>query len=337
MRFEAYEWLTWVWAVAALAVVSAVGIVRGRGALSRFVEAGLLPVVAGGAAVFRRWLKAALATLALGLVIVALARPQWGASPQELRQSGRDVCFVIDVSKSMLAEDVAPNRLERAKILVRDAMEAARGDRVAIVAFAGTAVVKCPLTLDYGFARAALDDLSPMSVARGGTLIGDAIRRTLEEVFEDDEATFKDVILITDGEDQESFPVQAAERAGEAGVRIIAIGLGDENVGRPIPVTDPTTGEKRLAQYNGETVLSRLDATTLREVAAASRGGAYYNVATGTIELDSVYRQLIRSAQQRSTEEVQKVQYEERFQIFLAAALALLVVERLVSERRRLA
>lgn len=333
MRFESYEWLSALWALPVLGAIVVFALVRGRTLLQRFVEHGLLPSMAGSRSSARRVVKWSIALSGLGFAIVALARPQWNPQPQEIQQRGRDVVFLIDVSRSMLAEDLAPNRLERAKLWVRDTLKVMRGDRVAIVPFAGTAVVKCPLTHDYGFARMALDDLSPSSVARGGTLIGDAVRLTLSEVFDTQEASFKDIILITDGEDQESFPVDAAKAAGDAGVRIIAVGIGDETQGKPIPITD-ARGRQTFLTFNGEQVLSRLDGQTLREMATASNGGSYLPVGTGTIELDRMYEKLVRQAEQRELASAEAVQYEEKFQIFLALAVGLLLLELLIKERR---
>lgn len=335
MRFESGEWLAALWAAPAALVLAGVALALRREAARRFVEAGLLPSMAPARSAARLVVRGALLALALGLAASALARPQWGKSDQTIRKQGRDVCFVIDVSRSMLAEDLVPNRLERAKLWVSDVLAKMKGDRVAIVVFAGVPLVKCPMTLDYGFARLALQDVSTESVSRGGTLIGDALRLALTEVFEPDDPSFKDIILITDGEDHESFPVDAAKQAGEAGVRIIAIGVGDEDAGRPIQITDARTGERTVVKYKGEPVLSRLDAATLREVAAASRDGVYFNVATGTIELDTVYNRLVRQAEQKELEATQKVRYEERFQIFLGGALACLAAAGLISERRR--
>lgn len=333
MRFESYEWLSALWVLPVLAGAIIFALVRGRALLQRFVESDLLASMAGSRSPGRRAFKWLLALIGLGFAIVALARPQWNPQPQEIQKRGRDVVFLIDVSRSMLAEDLAPNRLERAKLWVRDTLKIMRGDRVAIVAFAGTAVVKCPLTFDYGFARMALDDLSPASVSRGGTLIGDALRLTLSEVFDTDEASFKDVILITDGEDQESFPVEAAKAAGDAGVRIIAVGIGDETQGKPIPITDGN-GRQTFLTYNGERVLSRLDGQTLREMATASNGGSYLPVGTGTIELDRMYERLVRQAEQRELSTTEAVQFEEKFQIFLAVAIGLLFLELAISERK---
>lgn len=334
MRFESYTWLPALWVLPLLVAASVYALLRSRALLCRFIDTGLLESMAGSRSSFRRAAKWLLILGALAGVILALARPQCNPQPQEVRKRGRDVVFLIDVSRSMLAEDLAPNRLERAKLWVRDTLKVIRSDRVAVVAFAGTAVVKCPLTHDYGFARMALDDLSPSSVSRGGTLIGDALRLTLSEVFDTKEASFKDIILITDGEDQESFPVEAAKVAGEAGVRIIAIGIGDEFQGKPIPITD-SRGRKMFLTFDGQQVLSRLDGQTLREMASASNGGSYLPVGTGTIELDRMYERLVSQADQRELNAAEAIRFDEKFQIFLAFAIGLLCVEMLIGERRK--
>jgi len=334
VRFESYQWFAALWAIPPLAALALFALLRARAALERFIHPGLLAKMAPSRSHSRRLIRATLTLAALTLVVIALARPQWNPTPREVKRRGRDVAFVIDVSRSMLAEDLAPSRLERAKLWVRDTLRVIQGDRVAIVAFAGTAVVKCPLTNDYGFARLALDDLSPDSVARGGTLIGDALRLTLSEAFDTTQATFKDIILITDGEDHESFPVEAARAAGQAGVRIIAVGIGDENEGKPIPITDEN-GQTAFLTYNGQRVLTRLDGATLRDMASASSAGVYLPVATGTIELDKVYEKLVKQAPQRDYDAAEAVLYEEKYQVFLAPAIALLFAQMLIADRKR--
>jgi Ca-activated chloride channel family protein len=244
------------------------------------------------------------------------------------------VVFLLDVSKSMLAEDLKPNRLERAKLAISDCVEVLQGDRVALVVFAGTGVVKCPLTQDYGFFRMMINDISVDSISRGGTMIGDAIRTTLNEVFDDQVKAFKDIVLITDGEDHDSFPEEAAKLAGERGIRIIAIGLGDENEGQRIPITNDK-GERIFLKHNGQEVWTRLDADTLRKMANLTPNGRYLNVATGTIDLGDVYQNLIMTADKKTLESETIRRYEEKFQIFLAAAIFLLWIEMLTSERKK--
>ena len=234
----------------------------------------------------------------------------------------------------MLAEDLRPNRMERAKLAISDAVRKLEGDRVGLVVFAGTSAVKCPLTLDYGFFRMMLDEVSTDSIARGGTLIGDALRKVVDDVLDDQLKEYKDVILITDGEDHDSFPVEAAKAAGQSGVRLIAIGLGDENEGRRIPITGDL-GQKTYLKYDGQEVRSKLDADSLRKMVNATPGGKYLNVATGAIDLGKVYQDLIAGAQKRDLESKTIKRYQERFQLFLGVALVLLCCEMFLSDRTR--
>lgn len=280
-------------------------------------------------------LKAVLLILGFASIVVALTEPKWNPQPQQIRQKGRDVVILLDTSRSMLAEDIKPNRLERSKIAISDLLEVLAGDRIAIITFAGNATVKCPLTQDYAFVRMALADISTESTSRGGTQIGDAIRKAIDEVFDQQTREFKDLILITDGEDHDSFPVQAAQKAAKEGVRIIAIGLGDDATGSRIPITGPD-GQTTFLKYQGQEVWSKLDSDTLREVAYATEGGKYLSVAPGTtMDLGRIYQDLIASAAGRELESMTMMKYDEKFQIFIGLALVLLMSEVLVSERRR--
>jgi len=307
---------------------------RRRHALARFVEARLWDRVNISLNPARRRWKAALMLLTLTCIILGLTRPGWDPKPTTIERRGRSVVFLLDVSKSMLADDLAPSRLERAKLAILDCIESFKDDQVGLVAFAGTAAVKCPLTLDYGFFRMMLEDISPESIGRGGTLIGDAIRKTLETLFDDQIKQHKDIILITDGEDHDSYPLEAAQIAGQRGVRILAIGLGDEKEGRRVPTKDESGGRSFL-KYQGREVWSKLDADTLRQMAKATPGGTYLNVATGAIDLGAVYQQLVASAEKQHLASATINRYRETFQMFLALALVCLVIEFLLPERRQ--
>lgn len=279
--------------------------------------------------------KAFLLIAAFICIVIALTEPKWNPRAQKIQRRGRDVCILLDTSRSMLAEDIKPSRLERSKIAIRDLLETLSGDRIAIVTFAGNSTVKCPLTQDYAFVRMVLADISTESTSRGGTMIGDAIRKATEDVFDRQSREYKDIILITDGEDHESFPVQAAEKAAAEGIRIIAIGLGDEDQGSRIPVTGPN-GEKTFMKYQGQEIWSKLDADTLRKIVYATEGGKYLSVQPGTtLDLGEIYEGLIASAQKRELESTTMIRYDERFQIFLALGLVLIVWEYLTSERRK--
>jgi Ca-activated chloride channel family protein len=283
----------------------------------------------------RQMLKAFLLVLGFLTIAIALTEPKWNPQVQKIKRQGRDVAILLDTSRSMLAQDLKPNRLERSKIAITDLLETLTGDRVAIVTFAGNSTVPCPLTQDYAFVRMRLAEISTESTSRGGTMVGDAIRKATEEVFDKQSREYKDIILITDGEDHDSFPIEAAEKAGTDGVRIIAIGLGNDDTGARIPITGPD-GKRTFLKHNGQEVWSKLDSDTLREVAAASNRGRYLGVRPGEdMDLGDIYHELIASAEKRELESETMMKYDEQFHKFLALGIALIVCEALVSERRK--
>ncbi len=283
----------------------------------------------------RQLIKAGLLILSFAVIVIALTEPKWNPQSQQIKRKGRDVVILLDTSRSMLAEDIKPNRLERSKLAIKDLLEKLQGDRIGIVTFAGNATVKCPLTQDYAFVRMLLADITTESTSRGGTLIGDAIRKAAQEVFDRQSREYKDLILITDGDDHESFPVSAAEKAAEQGIRIIAIGLGDEDQGARIPITN-ADGQQTFLKYQGEEVWVKLNGDTLREIAYTTDGGQSLLVSPGTtLDLGEIYEDLIASAVKRELESVTMTKYDEKFQIFIALGFLLLVCEVFVSEQKR--
>ncbi len=334
IRLQNIYMLYLLWLIPILLGVYVYAWQRRKKALALFIDSGLFSKIRISVSETKRWWKSAIVLSAIGFIVFGTTRPGWNPKPETIERRGRDVVFLLDVSKSMLATDLLPNRLERAKLAIKDCIEQLQGDRVGLVAFAGTAAIKCPLTLDYGFFRMMLKDISADSIARGGTMIGDAIRKIMTDVFDDQVKKYKDIILITDGEDHDSFPVEAAEKAGEKGVRIIAIGLGDENEGKRIPIMNDN-GQQTFLKYNGQEVWTKLDADTLRKMVNATPGGKYLNVATGTIDLGRVYLNLVASAEKKDLESDTIKRYEEKFQIFLAVALFFLCVEMIISEQKK--
>jgi len=306
VHFASLHLLHLLWVVPAAALLLWLAARRQRADLARFtaLEARVARLHRG-----RRLARRLLAVLALAAIGVALLRPGWDPQPLVVRQEGRDVVFAVDVSRSMLAEDLAPNRLERAKLAILDALPALQGDRVAVVAFAGEAAVVCPLTRDYGFFKWAVEGLSPGSSPLQGTLIGDAIRKIAAEVFDPREKRFKDLILISDGEDQGSYPEVAASVAGEQGVRILAIGLGDEGRGSRIPVGG-AGGQRTWLTTEGGEVWTRLEAATLRRMALATPGGRYLHATTGTFDLGALYRGLVAGEEGRDFGPVEITRYQ---------------------------
>ncbi|MBN2269186.1 MAG: VWA domain-containing protein [Sedimentisphaerales bacterium] len=310
---------------------------RKAAALRTLADNEMLKKINTSVSMRKQIFKALVLVLAFVSIVLALTEPKWNPQPQQIKRQGRDIAILLDTSRSMLAEDIKPNRLERSKIAIGDLLEALQGDRIAIVTFAGNSTVKCPLTQDYAFVRMALADISTESTSRGGTVIGDAIRKATTEVFDRQSREFKDIILITDGEEhegEESFPVQAAEKAAEEGIRIIAIGLGDEEQGARIPITGPD-GRKTFLMYDGKEVWSKLAGDKLREIVFPT-GGKFLAVGPGeTFSLDQIYSDLIATAAKRELESTTMMKYDEKFQIFLMLGIALMICEALISERRK--
>ncbi len=308
-----------------------------RRAVARFYGPGAGRTWAPVPPRFRGVLAAVCWSLAVALIALAIARPAHSPVSRKVERTGRDVVFVIDVSRSMLAQDLRPSRLERAKLMVGDVLDSAQGDRVGIVAFAGTPVVRCPMTTDYSFARMSLEAISTDSVGRGGTAIGDALRSALALIRagQEDQTLAADIYLLTDGEDHETKPLEAAAEAAQFGVRLITIGLGSD-VGAPVPV-DPEQAQTARAQprdgyvqYGGERVQSRMNPAALRSMAEATPGGAFLNVGVGNLELDRVYRLLRRDGHMKQLEATESVRYTEAFQLPLAAAILLGVIAMLI-------
>ena len=332
-----------LWLLFVVAVVLLPGYVwcfwRKRQALRALADIETLKKINVSVSPQKQIFKALLLLTAFVSIVIALTEPRWNPRTERIRRKGRDIAILLDTSRSMLAEDIKPNRLERSKIAIADLLETLAGDRVAIVTFAGNSVVKCPLTQDYAFVRMALDDITTESTSVGGTMVGDAIRKAITDVFENTGRKYKDIILITDGEEHEdagSFPVQAAEKAGAEGIRIIAIGLGDETEGARIPVTGKN-GEKTFLKYKGKEVWTKLGANTLREIAYASNDGKFLCVRPGTtLDLGQIYEEIIASAQKRELESVMMTQYDERFQIFIALAIVLIVCEVFINENKKI-
>ena len=276
----------------------------------------------------RRGVKTIFLLAAMGLMIFSLAGPRWGERFQEVTQRGVDIMICMDVSTSMMVEDIKPNRLGRAKWEVMDLIKVIRGDRIGLVAFAGRAFLHCPLTLDYNALLMFLDQLSPDLIPVYGTDLGDAINTACAS-FDKKSNTDKVILLITDGEDNEKHGLSAAQRAGDDGVRIFVFGIGDPT-GGPVPQMGKGGFEK---DDGGKLVLSKLDEQTLTDIARAS-GGVYVRSIEGDMDLDRLYFDGIQKKTEARTLKSGKIKvFEERFYLFLTAAFVLLLLEGLFDER----
>jgi len=331
VRFEQLAYLHALWAVAALLGVMLLGSSRRRAALRRFADVHLLPFLAPDVSPLRRGIKSALVLTALVGIVLALIDPRWGLYFEDVKRRGNDVIFVLDVSRSMLAEDASPNRLERAKQYIRDVLEGLGGDRVGLVTFAGEAALQCPLTIDYGAMRMVLDEVDTRSGTRGGSLLGDAVRRAADS-FADELRGHKSLIVLSDGEDMDSYPVEAAREIYEKrGIRVYTVGLGDSATGARIPVT--SGGPKTYLEHEGQQVWSRMNPAILEQMALAA-GGAFIPAGTSMFDLAGYYNEKIVTADQREFEARQVQRYHVQFLWFAAPALLLLLIESILSTRR---
>lgn len=301
--------------------------------LQRFAAPEMLRRLTAGVSRGRQYFKAALVLLGVLACVLALAEPRYGFTWEEVKRQGVDIVVALDVSDSMLVEDAGSggklSRLERARREITDLLRLLEGDRIGLVAFAGTAFVECPLTLDYGAAELFLGAIDTDLIPVKGTDLAGAIRTSLA-AFEGASNSSQAIILITDGEDHSGEALKAAEEAKVQGVRIFTIGIGRDE-GAPIP--DDNGGFRR--DRRGEIVLSKLDEPTLQKIALET-GGSYVRSVTGDVDLEQIYTQGIKATlQDQELGSKRRQRWEERFQWALAVALVALMLEPLISERRR--
>ena len=331
MHFARPEYLYLLWGIPVLAAFFAWSMRRRRKALALLIspalERHLVVEFSRARAVARTLLELVFFTTA----VVALARPQWGAKLETVRRHGVDIVVALDTSYSMNAEDVSPSRLEKAKSEVRSLIGRLRGDRIGLVVFAGSAVVQCPLTLDYGAANLFLDAVGAGMVPEPGTALAAAIT-TSTAAFSTRERKYKVLVIVTDGEDLEGDVAEATRRAKEDGVLIFTVGVGTPE-GRPIPVRDE---KGDVVEYrkdpNGQVVLSRLDERTLAQIALET-GGRYYRATTSEGELEAIYDEVSR-LEKKELESKLFQNYEDRFQYPLSVAVAAMIGVLAMSERR---
>jgi Ca-activated chloride channel family protein len=321
----------WAWLALGAAVLMVIGLRRRRRLLALVAASPLLARLAPNLDLSRAWIRAALAALALVALTLALMDPRWGMQVEQVQRRGLDAIFVLDVSRSMLAGDATPSRLERAKQFVIDASEALEGDRVGLVDFAGTATLRVPLTLNYAAFRQAVQNLEPKGATRGGSMLGEAIRMAANSFPAADKGA-RAVIVLTDGEDMGSEPAKAAATAlEELGVRVFTVGIGDTRDGARIPLTG-TDGQRRYLVHDGQEVWSKMNPDTLREIAQAG-GGAFVPAGTAQIDMAAVYRDSLAGLDRVDQESSLVKRQTPRFQWFAGAALLLLVAESLITDR----
>lgn len=304
---------------------------RRKKALQTFADKNLLAALLASFDSGRHRLKQILLIAVFLLSVFSLMRPQWGFKWHQIKRKGLDILVAVDVSKSMLAEDIKPNRLERTRLALADFVKHLKGDRIGLIAFSGSAFVQCPLTVDYSGFLLSVDALDINTIPKGGTSISSAIRQAIES-YEGGLKKYKVLILITDGEDNEGDSLKAAELAQKEGMRIFCIGIGTSK-GELIPVTDESGNKAFLKDRSGAVVKSRLDEATLQKIALAT-GGSYVRASPKEFGLNLIYKEKLSEMEERELESKMAKQYEERFQIPLGLAFLLLAAEFLISERK---
>jgi len=300
---------------------------RRRRDLETFVAAGLLPVVSPDVDPRRRTTRAVLLVATTLLLALTLGGPMWGFHWEEVHREGLDLVVAIDTSRSMLSTDVKPNRLARAKLAVQDLLARMRGDRIALVAFAGSAFVQCPLTLDHAAFLQSLDAIEAGIIPRGGTSLSAAIDASLD-AFEGRQGNHQALVLITDGEDHEGDVKAATKRASERGVAVYTVGIGTTE-GELIP----TEAGGFVKDRSGQVVKSRLDEETLKQI-AVDTGGVYLHAAGASMGLTELYDDYIAKKEKRELASTLEKRFEQRFQVPLGLAVLLLLVEPMIGERR---
>ena len=323
MEWQHQEWLYLILPLAAAwLALSLYSRRRRRRAAGAFVAQAMWSRILPADSRARFWVKLLLRETALVTGLIALAGPRYGTQYEDIIPRGSDLYVLIDVSRSMLAEDVPPSRLGRAKADVAALVNRLEGERVGLIAFAGQAVVKCPLTVDYDAFRRSLDELDPGSAPRGGTAIGDAIRKALE-VFQARADRDQAILLITDGDDQQSYPLEAAAVAAERHVTIFTVGLGDADHGARIP---QGAQAKTFVEYQGQQVWSKLDGSLLKQIALKTTG-VYVPVGTRAYDLGELYAKYLQGRRGGDEQSRKRIRRAERFQVFLALALLALLAD----------
>jgi Ca-activated chloride channel family protein len=301
---------------------------RKKSALQRFASLDLVHKLTPSAGLGRQVTKWTTFCLFFVFLVLALVRPRFGLKMEMVERKGIDIMVALDISQSMLAEDITPNRVERAKHEIAKLIDMLKGDRIGLVIFAGESYVQCPLTLDYGAAKMFLDAVSPGWVQVQGTQIGDAIKQSID-AFKTKGNKHKVLIIITDGEDHQGSALEAARAATEEGAVIYTIGLGSES-GVPIPISKGNGNIVYKKDKDGNLVLTKLNTQILEQIAHEGKGKFFH---AGTdLDLSRILSEIAKLEKQDFGKQSINT-YEEQYQLFLLIALLLLILEFLLPER----
>jgi Ca-activated chloride channel family protein len=322
IRYGNLNFLYLLLLVAALCVLVIWSFRRRRRLLERFAGEKLIERLATRLEGREYKVNGVLLLLGMSFMVLSLIEPKWGYHIEQVKRRGVDIVVAVDTSRSMLAEDVKPNRLGYAKREVEDLLNVLEGDRIAIVAFAGTAFAECPLTLDYAFARMVLNDIDTSTIPQGGTALAGAIQKSLE-AFQDPLKKYKSIIILTDGEDHEGWVDQAVAFAKDRGVKIFVVGVGDTE-GAFVPIEDER-GDRTYIRESGEPVVSKLNPEMLEKIALAT-GGGYLEGGGPRSALEEIYRDHIAAMEEKELGTGEIKRYENRYQIPLLIGTVLIIL-----------
>lgn len=330
IRFEHPEWVYLYLLVPVFIVVFLLSRYLRRKAIKRFGRETVLSHMMPLVSVTRPWVKFILVVVAFSMMVLALINPQTGSRMEEARREGVDIIVAFDVSRSMLARDVRPNRLDRAKLAVNRLIDRLEQDRIGLVVFAGTAHTQIPLTADYNAAKMLLQSVSTESVSVQGTAISRAIERALAS-FPDEDRANRTIILVSDGESHDDDPLIYARMARDQGITIHTVGIGSRE-GAPVPVTENGQTIGYLRDNEGNTVITRYDEQLMRNIAETT-GGVFQHGTGADMGLDHIMDH-IKTIETGEYETVTFAEYESRFLIFAVLALLLLITEMALMDRK---
>ncbi len=296
----------------------------------KFANASTLNRLSPNKSTFKPILKIVLICLAFASLSVALVNPKNGTKLETVKREGIDIVFAVDVSKSMLAEDIAPNRLDKSKQLVTQIINNLASDRVGIIAYAGKAFPQLPITTDYASAKMFLNNMNTNMLSSQGTAIGEAIKLS-KTYFDNQDQTNRVLVIISDGEDHGAEAIEMAKQASEEGIRIFTIGVGDVK-GGPIPIKERGVISYYKKDNRGETVITHLNETTLKDIAGEAKG-AYIN-GKSTADVVSTIRTILNKMDKTEFEAKQFADFKDQFQWFIGFAILFLILDMFLLERK---
>lgn len=327
---EEHKWFWLLLIIPVLLFLYALVVFWQKSAQKRFADAGLMKKLSPDKSLFKGILKMLVLCLGIFFLVLALVNPKIGTKLETVKREGVDVVFAIDVSKSMLAEDIAPNRIEKSKQLVTQIINNLGSDRVGIIAYAGSAYPQLPITTDYSSAKLFLSQMNTDMLSSQGTAIREAIELA-KTYYNDEEQTNRVLFIISDGEDHVGEAANIAEQANEEGIRIFTIGVGN-TAGGPIPLKRNGIVQSYKKDQNGETVITKLDEGTLKDIASEANGEYIYGKNTSDV-LEKV-QELLNSMDKKEFEAKQFADFKDQFQWFLGAGLLFLFLDIFLLDRK---